>query len=127
DLFFSKDEPLAPAAMRFGVKERTASDGSMLQPTCADQLKQLRESIRSAAPESIAVSLLFAFANPANERAVAAVLEEIGVPLSLSHEILPEFREYERASTVTVNAYLAPKMQPYLMRLDAGLAAHEST
>jgi N-methylhydantoinase A len=126
DLFFPKEQPLAPAGMRFGVEERTASDGSILQPIRADQLKQLREAIRSAAPESIAISLLFAFANPANERAVAAALEEIGVPLSLSHEILPEFREYERASTVTVNAYLAPKMQTYLMRLDAGLAARES-
>ncbi len=126
DLFFPKDEPLAPAAMRFGVEERTASDGSILQPICADQLNELREAIRSAAPESIAVSLLFAFANPANERAIAAALEEIGVPLSLSHEILPEFREYERASTVTINAYLAPKMQTYLKRLDAGLAARES-
>jgi N-methylhydantoinase A len=127
DLFFPKDEPLAPAPMRFGVKERTASDGSILQPVCGDQLADLREAIRSEAPESIAVSLLFGFANPANERAVAAALAQIGVPLSLSHEILPEFREYERASTVTVNAYLAPKMQTYLTRLDAGLRAREST
>jgi N-methylhydantoinase A len=72
------------------------------------------------------VSLLFGFANPQNEQAVAAALAGIGVPLSLSHEILPEFREYERASTVTINAYLAPKMQTYLTRLDAGLAAHGS-
>src|SRR5690349_16045521 len=94
DLFFPKDEPLAPAAMRFGIEERTGSDGSILQSNCAEQLEQLREAIRSAAPESIAVSLLFAFANPANEQAVAAALAQIGVPLSLSHEILPEFREY---------------------------------
>jgi N-methylhydantoinase A len=126
DLFFKKDEPLAPAGMRFGVEERTASDGSILQPVCAAQLDDLREAIRSAAPESIAVSLLFGFANPASEQAVAAALSGIGVPLSLSHEILPEFREYERASTVAINAYLAPKMQTYLTRLDAGLAARES-
>lgn len=126
DLFFPKDEPLAPASMRFGVKERTASDGSILEAPGADQLDDLREAIRSAAPESIAVSLLFGFANPANERAVAAALAGIGVPLSLSHEILPEFREYERASTVAINAYLAPKMQTYLTELDAGLRARES-
>ncbi|HMJ61122.1 MAG TPA: hydantoinase/oxoprolinase N-terminal domain-containing protein, partial [Bryobacteraceae bacterium] len=104
DLFFKKDEPLAPAAMRFGVEERTASDGSILQPACAPQLDGLREAIRRIAPESIAVSLLFGFANPQNEQAVAAALAGIGVPLSLSHEILPEFREYERASTVLINA-----------------------
>jgi N-methylhydantoinase A len=126
DLFFQKDEPLAPACMRFGVEERTASDGSILQAASAAQLADLREAIRRAAPESIAVSLLFGFANPQNEQAVAAALAGIGVPLSLSHEILPEFREYERASTVTINAYLAPKMQTYLTRLDAGLAARES-
>jgi len=127
DLFFKKDEPLAAAGLRFGVEERTASDGSILQAACTVQLEDLREAIRRAAPESIAVSLLFGFANPQNEQAVAAALAGIGVPLSLSHEILPEFREYERASTVTINAYLAPKMQSYLTRLDAGLAAREST
>jgi len=126
DLFFKKDEPLAPAGMRFGVEERTASDGSILQLACAAQLDGLREAIRRAAPESIAVSLLFGFANPQNEQAVAAALAGIGVPLSLSHEILPEFREYERASTVLINAYLAPKMQTYLTSLNAGLAARES-
>jgi N-methylhydantoinase A len=126
DLFFQKDEPLAPACMRFGVEERTASDGSILQAASAVQLADLREAIRRAAPESIAVSLLFGFANPQNEQAVAAALAGIGVPLSLSHEILPEFREYERASTVTINAYLVPRMQTYLTRLDAGLAARES-
>lgn len=125
DLFFQKDEPLAPACMRFGVQERTASDGSILQAASAAQLADLQEAIRRAAPESIAVSLLFGFANPQNEQAVAAALAAIGVPLSLSHEILSEFREYERASTVAINAYLAPKMQTYLMRLDAALAAHD--
>src|SRR3954447_5710640 len=94
DLFFQKDEPLAPACMRFGVEERTASDGSILQAPSAAQLADLREAIRRAAPESIAVSLLFGFANAQNEQAVAAALAGIGVPLSLSHEILPEFREY---------------------------------
>lgn len=126
DLFFTKDAPLAPAAMRFGVEERTASDGSILQLACADELNRLREAIQSAAPESIAVSLLFGFANPQNEQAVAEALAGIGVPLSLSHEILPQFREYERASTVLINAYLAPKMQTYLTSLNAGLAARES-
>jgi N-methylhydantoinase A len=73
------------------------------------------------------VSLLFGFANPANEKAVAATLAQIGVPVSVSHEILPEFREYERGSTVLINAYLAPKMQSYLTALDAGLRARGSS
>ncbi len=75
----------------------------------------------AAKPEAIAVSLLFSFANSANEKAVAAALRRLGVPLSLSHEILPEFREYERGSTVLINAYLAPTMQGYLEKLDRAL------
>ena len=70
--------------------------------------------------------MLFSFANPAHERAVAASLASLGLPISLSHEILPEFREYERASTVALNAYLAPRMQSYIVALQRGLA-HRNT
>jgi N-methylhydantoinase A len=126
DLFFQKEEPLAGKELRFGVAERVAADGTMLQTVDAAQLERLREAVQRAAPEAIALSLLFGFANPANEKAVAASLAQIGVPLSVSHEILPEFREYERGSTVLINAYLAPKMQRYLTDLDHGLKARGS-
>ena len=66
--------------------------------------------------------LLFAFANPAHEQAVASALASLRLPISLSHEILPEFREYERASTVALNAYLAPRMQNYIGALEQRLA-----
>src|SRR5207237_7300763 len=85
--------------------------------------KDLRDRVRRAKPKAIAISLLFAFANPENERAVAEALAQLGVPVSISHEILPEFREYERASTVLVNAYLAPKMGRYIRGLEEQLAA----
>jgi N-methylhydantoinase A len=120
DLFFQKPEPLAPANLRFGVRERVASDGTILQP--ATELDSLVEAVAAAKPESIAVSLLFAFANPVNEKAVCRALGKIGVPISASHKILPEFREYERASTIVINAYLAPKMQTYLGALDQKLS-----
>ena len=119
DLFFQKTEPLAPAELRFGVHERTASDGTILQP--AIHLDELVAAVAAANPESIAVSLLFAFANPANEQAVCQALAKLGLPISASHKILPEFREYERASTIVINAYLAPKMQTYLGVLDEKL------
>jgi len=127
DLFFKKEEPLAPKDLRFGVAERIAADGSMLFKVSDAELTRLRDAVQKAAPEAIAVSLLFGFANPANEKAVAATLAQIGVPVSVSHEILPEFREYERGSTVLINAYLAPKMQSYLTALDAGLRARGSS
>ncbi|HEY3937818.1 MAG TPA: hydantoinase/oxoprolinase family protein [Bryobacteraceae bacterium] len=127
DLFFTRDAPLAPEELRFGVEERTACDGSVLRGVEDASLARLKEEVRAANPESIAVSLLFSFANPGNERAVVAVLRELGIPVSASHEILPEFREYERGSTVLINAYLAPKMQHYLERLDRSLEAQGSS
>ncbi|MGI9075354.1 MAG: hydantoinase/oxoprolinase family protein [Bryobacteraceae bacterium] len=121
DLLFTKEAPLTGDHLRFGVHERTASDGSILRPTDPAELTRLKEAIKAENSESIAISLLFSFANPANECAVVSVLRDLGIPISASHEILPEFREFERGSTVVINAYLAPMMQRYLEHLDKGL------
>lgn len=126
DLFFTKEPALAPEELRFGVEERIGSDGSVVRAPNQQQLLRLVHEIRAKRPESIAVSLLFSFANPAHEQAVKAELEGLGIPVSVSHEILPEFREYERGSTVLINAYLAPKMQAYLEHLNSALAARGS-
>jgi N-methylhydantoinase A len=117
DLFFDRVEPLVRKEMRFGVRERTDAAGKVLERPSKAELSQLPESVRSANPDSIAISFLFSFANPENEAAVAAVLSDLGRPLSVSHTILPEFREYERTSTVVVNAYLQPLMQSYMEKL----------
>ena len=127
DLFFRKEPALAPQEMRFGVDERIASDGTVLRATDLAQLSQLRQLILESKAESIAISLLFSFANPVNEQAVVFALRDLNLPLSISHELLPEFREFERGSTVVINAYLAPKMQAYLERLDTQLAARGSS
>ena len=117
DFFFEKDPPLAPSELRFGVDERTSANGQILQAIDPAALTALASRIAAQKPEAIAVSLLFSFANPANEQAAAQALKSLRVPLSLSHKILPEFREYERASTVLVNAYLQPIMERYLQGL----------
>jgi N-methylhydantoinase A len=117
DFFFQKDPPLAAPEMRFGVEERTAANGEVLRCASPESLKALVDRIQEQQPQAIALSLLFSFANPENERTVARELSGLGVPISISHQILPEFREYERASTVLVNAYLQPVMQSYLERL----------
>jgi N-methylhydantoinase A len=127
DLSFTKEAALAPENLRFGVQERVACDGTLLKSVEESDLQELVRRVRESAPESVAVSLLFAFANPQNERAVVAALRELNIPVSVAHEILPEFREYERASTVVINAYLAPKVQRYLERLDGALQAEQST
>src|SRR6201993_4335328 len=118
DFFFDRVEPLVPKDLRFGVNERTASDGEILSMPTLEELRTLAEQITLAQPQSIAISLLFCFANPKNELAVAQALNSLGVPLSIAHQILPEFREYERTSTVVINAYLQPVMQGYLENLD---------
>jgi N-methylhydantoinase A len=117
DFFFEKDPSLAPPELRFGVNERVASDGEILRGPGSAELETLVREVARANPQAIALSLLFSFANPTNERAVMAALERLQIPLSVSHKILPEFREYERASTVLVNAYLQPVMQTYLEKL----------
>ena len=118
DLTFERVPPLVERNMRFGVPERVAPNGEILQKPSREDLKVLARDVHTSGAESIAISTLFSFANPENERAIGRVLDELGLPLSLSHRILPEFREYERASTVVVNAYLQPVMQSYLQQLD---------
>src|SRR5258708_6978868 len=118
DFFFDRVEPLVPKELRFGVDERTASDGEILTSPTKEDLIALASRAAAQKPQAIAISLLFSFANPKNELAVAKALKHLDVPLSISHQILPEFREYERTSTVVINAYLQPAMQRYLDNLE---------
>jgi N-methylhydantoinase A len=121
DFFFDRVEPLVAKDLRFGIHERTAADGKILTEPIATELRKLTEEVLAAKPESVAISLLFSFANAKNEQAVAGSLESLRIPLSVSHRILPEFREYERMSTVVINAYLQPVMGRYLENLELGL------
>ena len=118
DFFFERVEPLAPRDLRFGVNERTACDGEILIAPSAEELQALSTQLASKQPQAIAISLLFSFANPKNELDIADALASLNAPLSISHQILPEFREYERTSTVVINAYLQPVMQGYLRNLE---------
>src|SRR5579864_2235646 len=127
DFFFERVEPLVAAEHRFGVDERTASDGEILTSPSTELLDSLGQKVSAASPQSVAISLLFSFANPKNEKSVAAALKFLAVPLSISHEILPEFREYERTSTVVINAYLQPVMQKYLANLHGSLASRSKS
>lgn len=124
DFFFERVEPLVPKEMRFGVAERTDAEGRILQEPSDAELRRLREFLKDKRPDAIAICFLFSFANPKNEAAVAASLAEFGKPLSISHEILPEFREFERTSTVVVNAYLQPLMQSYMENLAKRVRLH---
>ncbi|MGC2403054.1 MAG: hydantoinase/oxoprolinase N-terminal domain-containing protein, partial [Acidobacteriaceae bacterium] len=104
DWFQPAPHSLAPAHLRFGVAERVSAEGEVLLAPEDESVQRLAELIRNSGAGAVAISLLFSFANPANEQAVAAALAEIGIPVSVSHRVLPEFRDYERASTVVANA-----------------------
>ncbi len=128
DLNAVKPPPLVTPELRFGARERVAATGEVLEQLTDDDVKQLSERLKQAKVESIAISLLFSFANPEHEQRIAKALGNLGVPLSVSHQILPEYREYERTSTVTINAYLQPLMGRYLNRLvESALGGDEQT
>ncbi len=110
----SRPEALVPARYRIGLRERTLWDGSEMTPLEEKSLDWLKSKIEQLKPESIAVVLLYSYLNPNNELRIGKTLEEFGIPVSLSHQILPEFREYERTSTTVVNAYVRPIMSRYL-------------
>ena len=112
---------LVPRELRFGVPERVSAEGELLREPSDEDLALLVEAIRASRAQAVAISLLFSFANPKTEQRIAAALGALGIPVSASHRILPEFREYERASTTVVNAYLAPRMQNYLLALEQGI------
>ena len=117
---------LVPSALRFGVPERVSSEGEILRVPTEEELTALAARITQSGAEAIAISLLFSFLRPENELRVEAALRKLGLPISTSHRILPEFREYERASTLVVNAYLAPKMRGYLLDLEQDVATRHA-
>jgi N-methylhydantoinase A len=92
DFFFDRVEPLVPSDLRFGIEERTSRDGEILTSPSPAALRSLVSEVTAKQPESIAISLLFSFANPKNEQAIAKALTPLRTPLSISHQILPEFR-----------------------------------
>jgi N-methylhydantoinase A/oxoprolinase/acetone carboxylase beta subunit len=110
--------PLIPRDLCFGVPERTYHDGTVARRPSAVELKRLAARLKRARVRSIAICFLHAYQNAANERAVLAALKKAGLYLCASHDVSPEFREYERSSTTAVNAYVGPLMETYLSELE---------
>lgn len=118
DLQVKKIPPLVPAQDRFGIPGRVDHSGCIIEEVSAEEIAPLLENLKQEQIESIAVSLLFSFNNPTHELLVEKVLAPLGLPISLSHQTLAEFREYERTSTTLINAYVSPKMDTYLGELE---------
>jgi N-methylhydantoinase A len=119
DLFDDKPEPLVPRSLRREVSERVMSDGSILEEANEDEIVEILKDLKNRDVESLAVCFLFSFINKKNERIVEECIKKVwpDVYYSISSTILPEFREFERLSTTTINAYLGPKMKQYIGKL----------
>ena len=119
DLLITLPDPLVPRPLRLEVDERVTARGEVLRPLDVAELEQVAATFRAAGVEAVAVTFLHSYRNPAHERAVGAWLREHlpGVAVSLSSEVAPEIREYERTSTTTTNAYVQPLSAAYLRSL----------
>jgi N-methylhydantoinase A len=117
--------PLAPRHLRLGVKERLLADGSVRLPVDAADVRRVVTGLKSEGVEALAVCLLHASANPVHEEVVARIARESFDPelVSISSQVQPEIREYERMSTTAANAYVQPRVRQYLGQLMQGMAA----
>ncbi len=123
DLNLTLPEPLLPRNRRYVVRERLGARGDVLIPIDRKEVEALADDLRDAGYTSIAVGLLHSYVNDVHERVIAEVLAERlpGVMVSLSSEVSPQMREYERFNTTIANAYIKPLMKSYLGRLAARL------
>lgn len=119
NFWVKRNKPPVPRHLVYEVKERVLFDGTVEKALDEDDARSVVKKIREEGVESVAVCLLHAYKNNANEKALRRILEEElpGIPLSISCEVLPEIREYERTCTTAVNAYLMPKVQKYINNL----------
>ena len=117
----SRPAPLVARAMRFGVAERTLFDGSIIESVNRAELARIRRLAAHSGADAFAICLLHSYADPKGEESIARELAPLGRPLSVSHRILAEYREYERFSTAVVNAYVAPRMSSHLKNLETRL------
>ncbi|MGH8702007.1 MAG: hydantoinase/oxoprolinase family protein [Burkholderiales bacterium] len=124
DLNLVKQAPLVPRELRFTVRERMAADGTVLAPLDEAALAILAPPLKANRIKSLAIGFLHAYANPAHERRASEILGRLvpDVAISLSSDICPEIREYERISTICANAYIAPLVAGYLDRLEQSMA-----
>ncbi len=122
NVFVPLPRPIVEDRLTVGVTERLDADGGVLTAIDLSRIDAVAADLRQRGGEAAAVCLLHSYVNPAHEQALAARLRAAGWLVSVSSEVLPEYREFERWSTTAVNAYVAPLIDRYLSRLEAGLA-----
>jgi len=125
NLHYRKPQPLVPRRDTYEVAERIRADGTVARPLDGSSVDRIARELEATGIESVAVALLHSYVNPEHELRVRDLLERAlpGVPISLSHEVAREWREYERTSSTVLNAYIAPVMRRYLVSLRSKMAA----
>ena len=125
DLYYEKPPSLVPRQLRLEVRERLNYKGEVLRPLEPDDVERAVDRILEAGVESVSICLLHSYANPDHERYIAQVIRERApnLILTVSSELLPEMKEYERTSTTIINSYVRPVVERYLARLTDGLEA----
>jgi len=129
DLYMERPDPLVPRDLRLTVPERVAADGNVLLELDEDAVRALVHILEDAEIESVAVCFLHSYINPDHEQRVGEILRAAlpDIFITLSSDVCPEIREYERMSTTAANAYVQPLMAGYLHKLEAGLAENGFT
>jgi N-methylhydantoinase A len=127
NLRFHKPEPFVPRLLRFEVNERVTAHGDVLSPLDLAEIEPIASAIEQADVKAVAVCFLHGYAHPEHETLVADFLRRRlpGIAISASHEVTREWREFERTSTVVLNAYVQPILDRYLGNLEAKLRAQE--
>ena len=123
DIFEEKLRPLVPRRMRMEVDERILHDGRVAKRIDKNQVAKLAKEMKEGSVESLAISFLHSYANPAHEKAVGRIVSKVApkIMISISSEILPEWREYERTSTTVINAYVEPRAASYMRTIESAL------
>ena len=127
DPTFVRPAPLVPRPLRFEISERIDKDGSILIPLDSTAIKKLAPLLDQHGIEAVAICFLHSYAHPNHEQSAVDILRHsaANIAITASHQVVPEFREYERFSTTVINAYLLPVMTRYLSTLGDSLAAKE--
>ena len=125
DIFAEYAQPLVPRPFRKEVTERISTEGLVLKPLAEGEVPRVLEELRAMGMESLAVCLINSFENPAHEQRIKEIAAQVlpGLPVSISYEVLPQIREFERTSTTVANAYVKPLTARYLAKLDDRLDA----
>ena len=122
-VIYNKSEPMAPLELTVEADERTAADGSIVDPLDEDALREALAFLKSRGIEALTVCLINSFANPTHENRIKAIAEQVldGIPVSISSDVIPEMQEYERTVTTVANSYVRPRVEAYIANLSREL------